>query len=198
MAKLVFDVVFGENGRSITSSGDDGHLACSSLDVRVKEVFRTPGESQELEHAGQAVTTHQYTHLVAYTRYSSVVVKWKKGLHAPIPQDGFRLSDRITIRLAALRYDIDSKSSIGNAALVRRRTGPGVLVGGDIVDRENELDILRLGLFYKVKEGVADLRGPRESGKGRKGWCTDVDAFEYYTTSDNERVDLDRKMYVHS
>ena len=75
-----------------------------------------------------------------------------KGFHPPIPQDSLRLSDCLTIQFAALWSDIKSKPSIGNTALVRRLTGLGVLVelvGGDVVDWENELDALGLGLFYQ-------------------------------------------------
>ena len=114
-------------------------------------------------------------HIVASTRYGN-----GEGLHVPVPEDGLCLSDRLTIQLAALRPDIESKPSIGNAALVGRRAGLGVLVefvGGNVVDRENELDALGLGLFYQpsnllrsrlVEEGVANLRGSSVLGEGGK------------------------------
>ena len=178
MAELVLGVVVGNNCGGITPSDNDGRTTCSSLDVRIEEVFRTPGESWVLEHAGRSMTTHQYIHFVASTRYLSVVVKWKeKGLHVPVPEDCLRLSDRLTIQLAALRSDIESKPPIGNTTLVRRRACLGVLVelvGGDVVDWENELDAFGLGLFYQssnllgsrlVEEGVADLWGWSVSGK---------------------------------
>lgn len=79
MAKLVLGVVVRDDGGCITSSDDDSRAACGSVDVRVEEVFRTPGESGELEHAGWSVITRQYKRFIASTRYSSVVVKWKRG-----------------------------------------------------------------------------------------------------------------------
>jgi hypothetical protein len=209
MAKLILSVVVGNNSRSIASSDDDSRAACGSLDVRVEEVFRTPSESRELEHSSRPVVTRQYTHFV--------LMEKREGLHPPVPQDGLRLSDRLAIQLAALWSDIKSKPSIGNTALVRRRTSLGVLVelvGGDVVDWENKLDALGLGLFYQrsnllgarlVEERVADLRGSSGLGEGGKGWCTegtDLDAFksllegESHTTSDNKRVDLDRNTYI--
>ena len=181
MAKLVLSIVIGDNGGGVTPSDDNGRTTCSSLDVGVEEVFRTPGESWVLEHAGRSVITHQYIHFVASTRYLSVVVKWKeKGLHVPVPEDCLRLSDRLTIQLAALRPDIESKPPIGNTTLVRRRAGLGVLVefvGGDVVDWENELDAFGLGLFYQpsnllgsrlVEEGVADLWSLSALGEGEE------------------------------
>ena len=151
-------------------------------------------------------------HIVASTRYGN-----GEGLHVPVPQDCLGLSDRPTIQLAALRPDIESKPSIGDAALVRRRAGLGVLVefiGGNVVDRENELDSLGLGLFYQssnllryrlVEEGVANLRGSSALGRGGKGWCmegTDIDALksllegEGHATGDNERIDLDQNTFI--
>ena len=86
-------------------------------------------------------------------------------------EDCLRLSDRLTIQLAAHRSDIMAKPSIGNTTLIRRRAGQDVLlkfVGGDVVDWENELDALGLGLFHQpsnllvsrlVEDGAADLQG---------------------------------------
>src|SRR5258706_9772830 len=78
MAKLVLGVVVGNDGSGITPSDDDGRATCGSIDVRVEEVFRTPGESWELEHAGGSVIIHQYMYFVASTQYSSVVVKLQR------------------------------------------------------------------------------------------------------------------------
>ena len=103
------------------------------------------------------------------SRYAPVGLNKCKCAHVPIPQDGPRLGDRITVQLAALRSDIESKPPIRNTGLVRRLPGLRVfveLVGGDVVDGENELDTLGLCLFYErsnllrarwVKERVANL-----------------------------------------
>ena len=125
MAKFVLGIVVGDDDGSITPSDDDGCTTCGSLDVRVEEVFRTPAESWVFEHAGRSVIAHQYMQV------HDIRLSWLNGkekwLHVPVPEDCLRLSDRLTIQLAALRPDIESKPPIGNTTLVRRRAGLGVL-----------------------------------------------------------------------
>ena len=147
-----------------------------------------------------------YKSLQVYDICPSWLNAKEQGRHVPVPEDCLRLSDRLTIQLTALRSNIESNPSIGNTTLVRRRAGLGVLVefvGGDVVGRENELDALRLGLFYQpsnllgsrlVEEGVADLWGSSALGEG-EGRCmegTNLDALksllegEGHAAGDNE------------
>ena len=88
---------------------------------------------------------------------------------APVPEDCLHLSDSLTIQLAALRSDIESKPPIGNTTLVPRRASLGVLVesvGGD--ESAGRTSLTGLGLGFSIgpatlgsrlfEEGIADLR----------------------------------------
>ena len=178
MAKLVFGVVVGDDDRGITplTITVAPHAAASTfVSRRSFELLAKAGYSNTPVGLWSPISI--YTPLQVHDIRLSWVEGKEKRLHVPVPEDCLRLSDRLTIQLAALRPDIESKPPIGNTTLVRRRAGLGVLVelvGGDVVDWENELDALGLGLFYQpsnllgsrlVEEGVADLWGWSVSGK---------------------------------
>ncbi|KAI6777240.1 hypothetical protein HG530_001185 [Fusarium avenaceum] len=163
VAELVLNAVLLGNGSGVTTTDDDDlAVLLDSVDNSIESLLGALGELLELEDTGRTV-----------------------------PEDGLGLSDGLLVELDGLVAAVKSLPAVGDTVLVGGVASVGVLVelvGSDVVDGENELNALGLGLLNEaanslgtglVEERVTDgdvLEGLLE-GEG-------------HATADDEGVDL--------
>ena len=140
VAELVLGAVLGRDGGGVTTTDDDDGAVLGGLDDSVQGVLGAAGEGLHLEDTAGAV-----------------------------PQDGLGLGDSLLVELNALLADVQAHVAVGDALGVGGLTGlsiGGELVGDDVVDGEDQLDVVLLGLLDDiaddlgaglVEEAVADL-----------------------------------------
>lgn len=163
MAELVLDaVLLGDGGGVTTSDDDDLAVLLDSVDDGIEGGLGAAGELLELEDTGGTV-----------------------------PEDGLGLGDGLLVELDGLLAAVKTLPAVGDAVLVGGVASVGVLVelvGGDVVNGEDELDALGLGLLNEVANGL----GASLVEEG----VTDGDALEgllegeSHTTADDQGVDL--------
>jgi hypothetical protein len=129
----------GREERGRTTTDDNSRTVVLRLNARVKSRLRSTSKVLKLEDTSRSV-----------------------------PEDRLALLDRLSEEFPTLRSSVETHDSLGDTLLVGRRADFGVLVelvGGDVVDGEDELDVLRLGLLDEggdllgavlVEERVAD------------------------------------------
>lgn len=163
MAELVLDTVLLGDGGSVTTTDDDNlAVVLDTVDDGVEGGLGTVGELVKLKDTSGAV-----------------------------PEDGLGLGDGLLVEGDTLLAAVETHPAVGDTLSVGGVASLGVLVelvGGDVVDGQDDLDVLGLGLLDQlsnslgaslVKEGAANgdvLEGLLE-GKG-------------HATADDEGVDL--------
>jgi len=138
--KLVLNAVLGSDGGSVTTTDDDNGARLSGLDGSVESLLGGVGEGLQLEDT------------------------W-----GTVPEDGLGLSDSLLVQLDRLGADIQTHEAISDTGSISGSTDGGVggeLVGGHVVDGQDDLDVVLLGLLDNVtddlaaglvEEGVTDL-----------------------------------------
>ena len=162
VAELVLDLVVGSNGGSVTTADDDDLALGASLDGGVHGALGAVGELLHLEDTGGTV-----------------------------PQDGLGLVDGSLVELDGLLAAVEAHPAVGNTGLVGGGGSVGgraESVGGDVVDGQDELDVVLLGLLDEagdllgaglVEERVADADALERLLEG-----------EGHAAADDEQVDL--------
>lgn len=163
MAELVLNtVLLGDGGSVTTTDDDDLAVLLDSVDDGVEGGLGAVGELLELEDTGGTV-----------------------------PEDGLGLSDGLLVELDGLLTAVKSLPAVGDTVLVGGVASVGVLVelvGGDVVDGEDELDTLLLGLLDKVADSLGT--GLIEEGVSDGDVLEGFLEGESHTTADDEGVDL--------
>lgn len=140
MGKLVLNAVLGSNGGSVTTADDNDGAGLGGVDGSVEGLLGGVGEGLQLEDTGGS-----------------------------IPEDSLGLGDGLLVQLDGLGADVQTHEAISDARGIGSSADGGVgreLVGGDVVDGQDDLDIVLLGLLNDiaddlaaslVEEGVTDL-----------------------------------------
>lgn len=162
VAQLLLSTVLGSDGGSVTTTDDDDSAGLSSSDSSVESLLGSVGERLQLEDTGGAV-----------------------------PQDGLSSGNGLLVQLDTLLANIETHVAVGDTVGVGGIAGlsvGGELVGRDVVDGEDDLDVVLLGLLGDfaddlatglVEEGVSDLDALKGLLEG-----------ESHGTGDDEAVDL--------
>ena len=162
VADALLGAVLGNNGGRVTTTDDDGRAVLLRLETRVKHRLGATGEVVKLKHTSRAV-----------------------------PEDSLGLEDGLTEELARLLTSVKTHPAVRDTLGVGGLADSSVLVklvSGDVVNREDELDVVLLGLGNKVGNLLGALL-VEERG-------TDLDVVksllesEGHATADDERVDL--------
>lgn len=166
MGDLVLDLVLSGHGSGITTTDDDDGAGLGSLDSGIEGSLGSTGEGLELEDTGGTV-----------------------------PEDGLGLSDGLLVKLDTLRANIQTHVAVGDTGGVGSGTNGGIggeLIGGDVVNGEDDLDVVLLGLLDDladnlaaglVEETVADLDVLKGLLEG-----------ESHSTGDDEAVNLGQEV----
>lgn len=163
MAELVLDAVLLGDGSGVTATNDDDlAVLLDSVDNSIESLLGALGELLELEDTGGTV-----------------------------PEDGLGVGDGLLVELDGLVAAVKSLPAVRDTVLVGGVASVGVLVelvGGDVINGEDELDALGLGLLNEAADslgtGLVEER------------VTDGDVLEGllegegHATADNEGVDL--------
>jgi hypothetical protein len=155
-------VLLGDGGGVTTTDDDDLAVLLDSIDDGVKSGLCATGELLELKDTGGTV-----------------------------PEDGLGLGDGLLVELDGLLTTVKSLPAVGDTILVGGVASVGVLVklvGGDVVDREDELDALLLGLLNEVTDGLG--AGLVEEGVSDGDVLESLLEGEGHATADDEGVDL--------
>ena len=166
MRELVLYTVFGRNSSSVTTTNDDNLAALCSSDGTVECRLGALGELVKLEHTSRAV-----------------------------PEDGLRLVNGFLVQLDRLLSAVETHPAVGDAVLVLSIANIGILVklvGGDVVDRQNNLDVVLLRLLNKVLDRLAASLVEQA--------VTNLDALESllegkgHASADDQAVDLAKQV----
>lgn len=123
MAQSIFLASLRNNSRGVSSSNDDNRAILRRLDVSLEQRSRAACECRELENT------------------------WRT-----VPEDGLCAEDGVLEEFARLGTAVEAHPGVGDAGGVGRGGGLGVFVeviGGDIVNGENELDVVLLRFLDK-------------------------------------------------
>lgn len=126
---LVLDLILGGHGSGVTTANDHNGAGLSSLDSGIKGLLGTLSEGLELEDTRRAV-----------------------------PKDSLSLGDSLLVEFDTLRTNIQTHEAIGNTGGVSSRADGGVsgeLVGSDIVDGEDDLNVVLLSLLDDLADDLA-------------------------------------------
>lgn len=166
MAQLVLNTVLGSDCSGVTTTDDDDGTLLGGIDNGVESVLGTLGERLQLEDARRTV-----------------------------PEDGLGLSDGLLVQLNTLLTDIQTHVTVGNAfsigSIASLRVS-GELVGGNIVDGKDNLDVVLLGLLNDLADDLATSLVEQT--------VTDLDVLEGllesegHSTGDDEAVDLGQEV----
>lgn len=166
MAQLLLSTILGSDGGSVTTTDDDDGAGLSSSDSSVESLLGSVGERLHLEDAGGAV-----------------------------PQDGLSRGNGLLVQLDTLLANIETHVAVGDTVGVGGIAGlsvGGELVGRDVVDGEDNLDVVLLSLLGDfaddlaaglVEEGISDLDALKGLLEG-----------EGHGTGDDEAVDLGKQV----
>lgn len=166
MADLIFSTVLSGNGSCVTTANDNGSAALDSRYGSVESSLGSGSEGFQLENTGGAV-----------------------------PEDGLGLSDGLLVGLDTVLANIQTHEAVRDALLICGVTNLRVgseLISGDVVDGENDLDVVGLGLLHDLTDDLAT--GLVEQT------VSDLDALESllegkcHTTGDDQAVDLGEKV----
>src|SRR5690242_5396132 len=129
MRQLVLYTVLGSNCGCVTSTDDDNLTALCGLDSGVECGLCAGSELFELEDTCGTV-----------------------------PQNGLGLADSLLVEFDRLLSAVKTHPAIWDAVLVLSVPCVGILVelvGGDIVNGQDNLDVVLLGLLCKILDGLA-------------------------------------------
>jgi hypothetical protein len=163
VANLVLNTVLLGNGCGVTTTDDDDlAVLLDGVDNGVEGGLCAAGELLELKDTGGTV-----------------------------PKDGLGLGNGLLVELDGLLTAVKSLPAVGDTVLVGSVASVGVLVelvGGDVVDGEDELDVLLLGLLNEVTDGLG--AGLIEEGVSDGDVLEGLLEGEGHATADDEGVDL--------
>lgn len=162
MRELVLLAGVGDKGSSVTTANNDSSTSLSSLDGGVEKRVGALGELLKLEDTGGAV-----------------------------PEDGLGVGDGLGKDLVGLGSTVEAHPSVGDTVLVRDSLGLGVggkLVTCNVVDGEDELDVLLLGLLHEVADNLGSVL--IKEGRANVDVLKSLLEGESHTTADDELVDL--------
>lgn len=129
MRDLVLHLVLGSDGSGVTTTDDDNGAGLGGLDSSVEGLLGGVGEGLELEDTGGTV-----------------------------PEDGLGLGNSGLVQLDGLGTDIQTHVTVGDTGRIGGRANGGIggeLVGGDVVDGEDDLDVVLLGLLDDLADDLA-------------------------------------------
>lgn len=162
VAQLVLDAVLGSNSGGITTTNDDNLAVLAALDSSIESGLGSLGELLKLKDTSRAV-----------------------------PQDGLGLGDGLLVQLDGLLAAVETHPAVGDTRLVSGGASVGILVelvGSDVVDGQDQLDVLVLGLLDQLGNGLgASLI---EEGSADGDVVEDLLEGEGHATADDEGVDL--------
>lgn len=162
VAQLVLDAILGGDGSSVTTADDDNLAVLAALDSGVKGGLGAASKLLKLKDTGRAV-----------------------------PQDGLGLTNGLLEQLNGLLTTVKAHPSIRDTILVSSEASVGVLVelvGSDEVDRQDNLDVLGLGLLDQLGNGLST--GLVEERVANGEVVLDLLEGESHATADDEGVDL--------
>lgn len=166
MGDLVLDLVLSGHGSGITTTDDDDGAGLGSLDSGIEGSLGGAGEGLKLEDTGGTV-----------------------------PEDGLGLGDGLLVELDTLGANIQTHVAVGDTGGVGSGTNGsigGELIGGDVVNGEDDLDVVLLGLLDDLADDLA--AGLVEET------VTDLDVLksllegESHSTGDDEAVNLGQEV----
>jgi hypothetical protein len=126
---LVLDLVLGSDGSGITTTDDDNGARLSRVDSSVEGLLGGVGKRLELEDTG-----------------------------GTIPEDGLGLGNGSLVQLDGLRADVQTHEAVGDTGGISGGADLGVsseLIGGDVVDGEDDFDVMLLGLLDDLADDLA-------------------------------------------
>lgn len=162
VAELVLNAILGSNGSGITTTNDNNLALLSSLNSGVKGGLGAVGELVELEDTSGAV-----------------------------PEDGLGLINGLLVELDRLLAAVETHPAVRNTIGIGGLASVGILVeliGGDVVDGENNLDVVLLGLFDQITDSLG--AGLIEEGGANGHFVESLLEGESHATADDEGVDL--------
>lgn len=162
VAQLILDAILGSNGSSVTTADDDNLAVLAALDDGVKSGLGAASELLKLKDTSRAV-----------------------------PQDGLGLINGLLVQLDGLVTTVEAHPSVRDAVLVSGEASVGVLVelvGGDEVSRQDNLDVLGLGLLDQLGNGLGTGLVKERVTNGEV--VRDLLEGESHATADDEGVDL--------
>lgn len=163
VAQLILNLVLGGNGGSVTATNDDNlAILLAAIDDSVKGCLGALGEVRKLEDTSRAV-----------------------------PENSLGLVDSLLVELDGLVAAVEAHPALGNAVGIGGVANLGVLgelVGSDIVDGQDDLDVVLLRLGHEVRDGLG--AGLIEQGVADGHVLEDLLEGECHATADDERVDL--------
>lgn len=162
VAQLILDTILGSNGGSVTTTNDDNLAVLAALDNGVKSGLGAASELLKLKDTGRAV-----------------------------PQNGLGLVNSLLVQLDGLITTVKAHPSIRDTILVSGEASVGVLVklvGGDEVGRQDNLDVLGLGLLDQLGNGLG--AGLVEERVANGEVVEDLLEGESHATADDEGVNL--------
>lgn len=164
--ELVLSTVLGSNGSGVTTADDNDRARLSSLDSSVEGLLSSVGEGLHLKDTGGTV-----------------------------PEDGLSLGNSLLVQLDRLGADVQTHEAVRNTLGVGGGANVGIggeLVGGHVVDGQDDLDVVLLGLLDDVADDLA--AGLVEEG------VTDLDVLEGllegkgHAAGDDQAVDLGKEV----
>lgn len=127
--ELIFSAELGSRGSSVTTTNDNGSTVLNSINGRVQGSNGTSLEGLELEDTGRTV-----------------------------PEDSLGSGNGLLVRLLSLGTNVQTQGAVGDTRLVGGSADIGVcgeLIGSDVVDWKDDLDIVLLGLLDDVADDLA-------------------------------------------
>lgn len=162
MAELVLNTVLGGHGCSVTTTDDDNLAVLCSLDGSVHGRLCAVGELLKLEDT-----------------------------RGTVPENSLGLANGLLEELDGLLTAVETHPSVGDTLLVGGRRCFGVfveLVGGNVINGKNNLDVVLLGLLNKVLDGLA--ASLVEEGVSDLDVLESLLEGESHATTDDEAVHL--------
>lgn len=166
MADLIFSAVLSSNGSCVTTANDNGSAVLDSRHSSVESSLGSGSEGLQLEN----------------TRGS-------------VPKYSLGLSDGLLVGLDTVLANIQAHEAVRDALLVcgvaNLRVG-SELISGDVVDGENDLDVVGLGLLHDLTDDLAT--GLVEQTVADLDTLESLLEGECHTTGDDQAVDLGEKV----
>lgn len=166
MAELGLSTVLGSDGCSVTTADDDNRTRLSSRNSSIKGLLGSVGEGLQLEDTRRTV-----------------------------PEDGLGLGNSLLVQLNTLLTDIQAHVSIGNTVSIGGIASLGIggeLVSGHVVNGQNNLDIVLLGLLNDIADNLAT--GLIEQTVANLDVLEGLLEGEGHSTSDDQAVDLGQQV----
>jgi hypothetical protein len=166
VGQLVLNTILLGDSSGVSSSNDDGGTLLSSLNSGVKSSLSSVGELVELENTGRTV-----------------------------PEDSLSLRNSLLEEITRLLSTVKSLPSIGDSISVGSVSSVGVLgelVGGDVVNRKDNLDVVLLSLLDEVTDGLGSCL--IEEGVSDSDTLKSLLEGESHSSSNDQGVNLGDKV----